>query len=368
MKRRGVDRPQRRIGQRPRLPGHRAPRARDPAGRARRTAAPAGSSAAPSPSPRTYAAFARAMALHSCNRLPRMADDIPAVEGVEHRFVDANGIRIHVAEAGPADAPAAPMLLLHGWPEHWYMWRRVIGRPGRRVPPARSRPARLRLDRGAGPRLRRRDVRRRPGGAARRARARARIRRSATTGAAGPRCCSGSCTRIGSSGCWSATRRTRGRGSRPALALEAWRELVHVGDRDARARPPRPQQGWIARNILSRGNVGTPFTEEELDALRRELSGAASGATRSCSSIATTSGPFARACAGAGAMQRLTVPPCFCSASATATCRRGCSPATSRFADDMRVELVARLGPLHRRREAGPGDRTHTRLAHRRRG
>ena len=50
-----------------------------------------------------------------------MADDIPAVEGVEHRFVDANGIRVHVAEAGPADAPA--VLLLHGWPQHWYMWR-----------------------------------------------------------------------------------------------------------------------------------------------------------------------------------------------------------------------------------------------------
>jgi pimeloyl-ACP methyl ester carboxylesterase len=54
-----------------------------------------------------------------------MADDIPAVEGVEHRFVEANGITIHVAEAGPTDAPA--VLLLHGWPQHWYMWRRVIG-------------------------------------------------------------------------------------------------------------------------------------------------------------------------------------------------------------------------------------------------
>jgi pimeloyl-ACP methyl ester carboxylesterase len=41
-----------------------------------------------------------------------MADEIPAVEGVEHRFVEANGIRIHLAEAGPADAPA--VLLLHG--------------------------------------------------------------------------------------------------------------------------------------------------------------------------------------------------------------------------------------------------------------
>ena len=53
-----------------------------------------------------------------------MADEIPHVEGVEHRFVDANGIRVHVAEAGAPDSPA--VLLLHGWPQHWYMWRRVI--------------------------------------------------------------------------------------------------------------------------------------------------------------------------------------------------------------------------------------------------
>jgi pimeloyl-ACP methyl ester carboxylesterase len=53
-----------------------------------------------------------------------MADEMPQVEGIEHRFVEANGIRVHVAEAGPADAPA--VLLLHGWPQHWYMWRRVM--------------------------------------------------------------------------------------------------------------------------------------------------------------------------------------------------------------------------------------------------
>src|SRR3954465_1925905 len=53
-----------------------------------------------------------------------MRNEIPMVEGVEHRFVDANGIRVHVAEAGAADAPA--VLLLHGWPQHWYMWRRVM--------------------------------------------------------------------------------------------------------------------------------------------------------------------------------------------------------------------------------------------------
>jgi pimeloyl-ACP methyl ester carboxylesterase len=56
-----------------------------------------------------------------------MSAEIPQVEGVEHRFVEANGIRIHVAAAGPDDSEAPPILLLHGWPQHWYMWRTVIG-------------------------------------------------------------------------------------------------------------------------------------------------------------------------------------------------------------------------------------------------
>jgi pimeloyl-ACP methyl ester carboxylesterase len=50
--------------------------------------------------------------------------DLPEVEGVEHRYVDADGLRVHVAEAG--DGP--PVLLLHGWPQHWYLWRGVIER------------------------------------------------------------------------------------------------------------------------------------------------------------------------------------------------------------------------------------------------
>jgi len=44
-------------------------------------------------------------------------------EGVEHRWVNvAGGPRVHVAEAG--EGP--PLLLLHGWPQHWWMWREVI--------------------------------------------------------------------------------------------------------------------------------------------------------------------------------------------------------------------------------------------------
>lgn len=55
-----------------------------------------------------------------------MGGEFPYVEGVEHRFVQANGIRIHVAEAGPEGSTRPPILLLHGWPQHWYMWWRVI--------------------------------------------------------------------------------------------------------------------------------------------------------------------------------------------------------------------------------------------------
>jgi pimeloyl-ACP methyl ester carboxylesterase len=48
--------------------------------------------------------------------------DIPHVAGVEHEFVDAGGLRTHVALAG--EGP--PVLLMHGWPQHWYLWREVI--------------------------------------------------------------------------------------------------------------------------------------------------------------------------------------------------------------------------------------------------
>jgi pimeloyl-ACP methyl ester carboxylesterase len=53
-----------------------------------------------------------------------MARPFPEVEGVEHRYVDAAGLRMHVAEAGPPDAD--PILMLHGWPQHWYLWRNQL--------------------------------------------------------------------------------------------------------------------------------------------------------------------------------------------------------------------------------------------------
>jgi pimeloyl-ACP methyl ester carboxylesterase len=47
------------------------------------------------------------------------------LEGVTHRHVEARGMRFHVAEAGDPQAP--PVVLTHGWPQHWWIWRHVIG-------------------------------------------------------------------------------------------------------------------------------------------------------------------------------------------------------------------------------------------------
>src|SRR2546428_74042 len=41
---------------------------------------------------------------------------------ITHRFVDTNGIRMHVAEAG--EGPL--VLLCHGFPESWYSWRHQV--------------------------------------------------------------------------------------------------------------------------------------------------------------------------------------------------------------------------------------------------
>ena len=47
--------------------------------------------------------------------------------GVRSRFVDnVNGLRMHVLEAGSKDGARAGVLLLHGFPELAYSWRRLI--------------------------------------------------------------------------------------------------------------------------------------------------------------------------------------------------------------------------------------------------
>jgi len=49
--------------------------------------------------------------------------DLPHLDGVRHSWVDAGGVRIHVAELGPEDGP--PLVLQHGWPQHWWCWNKV---------------------------------------------------------------------------------------------------------------------------------------------------------------------------------------------------------------------------------------------------
>jgi pimeloyl-ACP methyl ester carboxylesterase len=44
---------------------------------------------------------------------------------IRHRTIAVQGVRLHVVEAGPEDGPL--LILLHGFPEFWYGWRRQIG-------------------------------------------------------------------------------------------------------------------------------------------------------------------------------------------------------------------------------------------------
>lgn len=54
-----------------------------------------------------------------------MPGALPELDGVEHAYHDLpTGVRVHLASAGPRDAP--PVLALHGWPQHWWAWRHVI--------------------------------------------------------------------------------------------------------------------------------------------------------------------------------------------------------------------------------------------------
>lgn len=61
---------------------------------------------------------------------PVRADDVqsaglamPAVAGVAHHVVSVGGVGLHYAEAGKGP----PLVLVHGWPQHWWSWRLIIG-------------------------------------------------------------------------------------------------------------------------------------------------------------------------------------------------------------------------------------------------
>jgi len=48
---------------------------------------------------------------------------LPELAGVTHREVVVRGVRLHLAQAGSGP----PLLLAHGWPQHWWCWRHLIG-------------------------------------------------------------------------------------------------------------------------------------------------------------------------------------------------------------------------------------------------
>ncbi len=50
--------------------------------------------------------------------------ELPPAAGVRHRWRSVNGVRLHLAEAGQGP----PLILLHGWPQHWWCWRHMIPR------------------------------------------------------------------------------------------------------------------------------------------------------------------------------------------------------------------------------------------------
>lgn len=43
---------------------------------------------------------------------------------LEHSTIETNGIKLHVVQAGPQSG--VPVILLHGFPEFWYGWRKQI--------------------------------------------------------------------------------------------------------------------------------------------------------------------------------------------------------------------------------------------------
>lgn len=57
---------------------------------------------------------------------------LPEAPGFEHAMIETPGLRTHVASIGEGD----PVVMLHGFPQHWWQWRRIaptIAARGHRV-------------------------------------------------------------------------------------------------------------------------------------------------------------------------------------------------------------------------------------------
>ena len=51
----------------------------------------------------------------------------PAIPGVRRSFVNARRVRFHVTESGPAHG--RPVIALHGWPQHHWVYRDLLANP-----------------------------------------------------------------------------------------------------------------------------------------------------------------------------------------------------------------------------------------------
>jgi pimeloyl-ACP methyl ester carboxylesterase len=56
-----------------------------------------------------------------------MTSLVPPIEGVRRSFIEARGVRFHVTESGPEDG--RPVLALHGWPQHHWVYRDLLADP-----------------------------------------------------------------------------------------------------------------------------------------------------------------------------------------------------------------------------------------------
>lgn len=51
-------------------------------------------------------------------------EDLQESDGWNHKYIDANGLHFHYVEAGETNKEL--VVLLHGFPDHWYSWRKQI--------------------------------------------------------------------------------------------------------------------------------------------------------------------------------------------------------------------------------------------------
>ncbi|XP_059282289.1 uncharacterized protein LOC132036076 [Lycium ferocissimum] len=45
------------------------------------------------------------------------------MDEISHKFIQVNGLKLHVAEIGSESSSSPVVVFLHGFPEIWYSWR-----------------------------------------------------------------------------------------------------------------------------------------------------------------------------------------------------------------------------------------------------